>query len=294
MRMLQTRIYVLLIAIIGNILGFSAQAQNPFSTSAIKTTKVDEGLYTFSTSGARTIAIITEEGVIIGDPISPSAATMIQTEIAKLTDRPIKYVIYSHQHWDHVRGAQIFKDAGATIVSHENCLAHFYNDPHPDVILPDVTYHVRHVIKLGGRRIELWWFGPNHSDCSTFTYIPDAKIVHIVDTVTPGAVAGGGGRMADLHPNGFITSLQILEETLDYDRMIPGHGPPTAPAEAVTIRRQYQEALMTAVKTEIDAGTPLNEVATRIDLPEFSHLSGYNQYLARNAQRILVYYTIGW
>jgi len=294
MKIFRARIFVLSIVAAGLILGCTVQAQNPFGTGVIKTTKVGDGLYTFSASGARTIAIITDEGVIIGDPISPSAAPLIRAEIGRLTDTPIKYVIYSHQHWDHVRGAQIFKDAGATIVSHENCLAHFYNDPHPDVVLPDVTYHVRHIIELGGRRVELWWFGPNHSDCSTFTYIPDAKIVHIVDTVTPGAVAGGGGRMADLYPNGFITSLQTLEETLDYDLMIPGHGPPTAPAEAVTIRRQYQEALMTAVKTEIDAGTPLDEVAARIKLPEFSHLSGYDQYLARNAQRILVYYTIGW
>ena len=76
--------------------------------------------------------------------------------------------------------------------------------------------------------------------------------------------------------------------------MVGGHGVPVAPRSAVTVRREYQEALMRAVKAEIDKGTPFNDIPGNIDLPEFSHLQFYDALLARNAQRILIYYTIGW
>ena len=258
------------------------------------TTELAPGLHTFYYQGTRSVFLITDAGVIVGDPISPEGAAVMRREIAALTDQPVEYVIYSHQHWDHVRGAQIFKDEGATVVSHRNCLAHFQRDPHPDVVMPDASYEVKHTIELGGEKVELWWFGPNHSDCSTFTYFPAAKIVHIVDVVTPGMVAGGTGQMSDLYPLDFIQSLKILEETLDFERMVGGHGVPVAPRSAVTVRRQYQEALMRAVKAEIDKGTPFNDIPSRIELPEFAHLQFYDELLATNAQRILIYYTIGY
>ena len=267
-----------------------AQAPSP----SPETTELAPGLYTFSFRGTRSVFLITDAGVLVGDPISPAGAVAMRQAIASLTDQPVKYVVYSHQHWDHVRGARIFKDEGANIVSHRNCLAHFQRDPHPDVVMPDMSYEVKHTIELGGRTVELWWFGPNHSDCSTFSYFRDAKLVYTVDLVTPGMVAGGTGQMADLYPLDFIQSLRTLEETLDFERMVGGHGVPVAPRSAVTVRREYQEALMRAVKAEIDKGTPFNDIPGNIDLPEFSHLQFYDELLARNAQRILIYYTIGW
>ena len=100
--------------------------------------------------------------------------------------------------------------------------------------------------------------------------------------------------MSDLYPLDFIQSLRTLEETLDFDRMVGGHGIAVAPRSAVTVRRQYQEALMTAVKAELDKGTPFTDIPGTIDLPEFRHLRFYDQFIQRNAQRILIYYTIGW
>ena len=269
-------------------------AQTDPAEDRYETTELAPGLFTFRYQTTRTIFLLTDEGVVVGDPISPAAAEVMRREIAARTNQPVRYVIYSHQHWDHVRGGQIFKAEGATFISHRNCLAHFQREPHPEVVMPDLSYEVKHTIELGGRRVELWWFGPNHSDCTTFTYVPDAKIVYIADVVTPGMVAAGTGRMSDLYPLDFIQSLRTLEETLDFDRMVGGHGVPVAPRSAVTVRRQYQEALMKAVKAEIDKGTPFNEIAGNIDLPDYRHLQFYDEMIERNAQRILIYYNIGW
>jgi glyoxylase-like metal-dependent hydrolase (beta-lactamase superfamily II) len=287
---MKTAIAMLLITL--GLLAGPARAQS--SDFRYDTIELAPGLYTFRYLGARTVFLVTDDGVLIADPLGPEAAVALRREIATLTDQPVRYVVYSHQHWDHVRGARIFKDEGATIVSHRNCLAHFQRDPHPDVVMPDMSYEVKHTIELGEAAVELWWFGPNHSDCTTFIYFPAAKLVHIVDVVTPGMVAAASGQMSDLYPLDYIQSLRTLEETLDFTGMVGGHGVPVAPRSAVTVRREYQEALMRAVKAEIDKGTPFNDIPGRIELPQFSHLQFYDELLARNAQRILIYYTIGW
>ena len=75
--------------------------------------------------------------------------------------------------------------------------------------------------------------------------------------------------------------------------MIASHGPAISDRSTVTERRRYLEALMLAVRTELETGTPYNQILDRIDLPEFSYLKGYDQFLRRNAERVLDYYVSG-
>ena len=164
----------------------------PFGRVSAMTTDLGDGLYTVSAGGARTVFLVGDDGVLVGDPVSPEAAPAILAEVRKVTDKPIKYMVYSHQHWDHALGGQVFKDEGAEIWSHEACLVHFYRSPHPDLALPDRAYQVKQVLDVGNAKAELLYFGPNHSDCSTFLYFPANKTVHIVDTVQPYAVSGAG------------------------------------------------------------------------------------------------------
>ena len=92
-------------------------APAPFSTTKVEGT---DGVYIFRYQGHQAMFIVTPEGVIATDPIGerrPAAAAYI-AEIRKITQAPIKYVVYSHGHFDHIAGGQPFKDQGATFVSH--------------------------------------------------------------------------------------------------------------------------------------------------------------------------------
>ncbi|MBT4740550.1 MAG: MBL fold metallo-hydrolase [Rhodospirillaceae bacterium] len=271
-----------------------ASTATPFGTLSAVTTDLGDGLYTVSAGGYRTVFLVGDNGVLVGDPISTPIAKQFLSEIRKVTSKPLLYVVYSHNHWDHVLGGQVFKDEGAEIWSHEACLPHFYRNSHPDLVLPDHSYEQKQVLDVGNAKAELLYHGPNHSDCSTHLYFPAQKIVHIVDTVQPYAVSGAGGRMNDSYPKQFVASLQKLEDEVPFERMVPGHGGPIAPRDAVTNRREYQQGLLDAVKAEIDKGTPFGEIPGAVSLPQFKDLLGYDQYLAANAQRILIYYTIGW
>src|SRR4249920_1552281 len=101
------------------------QAQQP-APPPFATTKVTDNVYIFRYGGHQSMFIVTPDGVIATDPIGlkrPAAAAYI-AEIRKITQAPIKYLIYSHHHYDHIAGGKPFKDAGATFVAHRNAQAH--------------------------------------------------------------------------------------------------------------------------------------------------------------------------
>ena len=92
------------------------------------------GLYVFRWWVYRNMFIVTDEGVIVTDPINPKAAKLMQTEIRKITDKPVKYVVYSHNHHDHISGGSVFKAEGAKFVAHENVLKQLRD--HPSSVTP--------------------------------------------------------------------------------------------------------------------------------------------------------------
>src|SRR5215210_4559843 len=98
----------------------ASQGQRPpFETKKVEGT---DNVYIFRNGGAQSMFIVTNDGVIATDPISYGRPTGGQTyldEIKKVTNQPIKYLIYSHHHFDHVAGGKPFKDAGATFIAHK-------------------------------------------------------------------------------------------------------------------------------------------------------------------------------
>src|SRR5687767_10295234 len=101
----------------------SANAQTPppmFATTKVEGT---DNVYVFRYQGHQAMFVVTSEGVIATDPIGlgrPQAVTTYLDEIKKVTSQPIRYVIYSHSHYDHITGGQPFKDAGARFIAHAN------------------------------------------------------------------------------------------------------------------------------------------------------------------------------
>src|SRR2546428_3897988 len=109
-------------AIIASALVATAQAQQP-AAPPFATTKVTENVYIFRNGNHQSMFIVTPAGVIATDPIAygrPTGGQQYVDEIKKVTDKPIKYLIYSHHHYDHIAGGKAFKDAGARIIAHKN------------------------------------------------------------------------------------------------------------------------------------------------------------------------------
>ena len=231
--------YVLLAAIAATALAAPAHAQQPQPAApsspaaqpqrpTFETRKVDgtEGVYVFRYQNHQAMFVVTPEGVIATDPISygrPQAAAAYLDEIKKITKAPVKYLIYSHHHYDHVAGGKPFKDAGARIVAHKRATERLKILKDPATLIPDESVGDKKVFKLGGTTIELHHTGRNHSDSSLVMFLPKEKIIFAVDFNSLGAMPS---RLAvnDSYPGEWESSLK---KTLD----LGAHDPRPSRAE---------------------------------------------------------------
>lgn len=265
----------------------------PFGHSV---TEIGDGLYVFRWWVYRNIFIVTEDGVIVTDPMNPKAAKLLQAEIRKITDKPVKYVVYSHNHHDHISGGIIFKEEGAKFVGHKNILTELSDHPSAVTPSPDITFYNNHTVRLGDRELQLSYYGPNHGDSLVVMRLPRENILFVVDIVTPRRVAFRA--MPDFWPDEWIRSLKEIE-TSEFDYVISGHGPETEPAidpaSIVMEQRVYLEDLVAAVGDAMKAGTHSPDaLRDKIKLPKYENWRWYDEWLPMNIERIWAYHHMGW
>ncbi|HJY79021.1 MAG TPA: MBL fold metallo-hydrolase [Burkholderiales bacterium] len=203
-----------------------SQAQAP-ARPQIETRKVEgtDNVYIFTNGNHQSIFVVTKEGVIATDPVAygrPQGGQQYVDEIKKVSNgAPIKYLIYSHHHYDHVAGGKAFKDAGATIIAHRRAAQRLKQLGDPATPLPDETVDDKgRTLKLGGTTLELRYVGLNHSDSTLVMRLPKEKLLFVVDVLPVGTFPGRG--MIDFYP---LEAEQSIKRILamDWERLIPGH-----------------------------------------------------------------------
>ena len=227
--------------------------------------------------------IVTPEGVIATDPGGygqPQRVPTYLAEIRKVTDKPIKYLIYSHHHYDHISGGQPFKDAGATIVvAHTRAKQRLERLADPSTPLPDETFSRNRTIRLGGTTLELTYHGLNHSDSTIAMRLPKEKIIFVVDLLPVGQVPGRG--MIDFYP---LEAEKAVEEILklDWDRLIPGHpgvGGRLGTKADAEAQLQFMKDASEAVKVAAREGKCWDGVEKELQLPKYESWPGYKNNL---------------
>jgi glyoxylase-like metal-dependent hydrolase (beta-lactamase superfamily II) len=302
--MQRTKLVTLSLAAITSVIASGALAQTqpaapPAAAPAIPSaspppyavTKVDgtDNVYIFRYQGHQSMFIVTPEGVIATDPISygrPQAAQAYLDEIRKITKAPIKYLIYSHHHYDHIAGGKPFKDAGAKVVAHRRATERLKALKGQDVVIPDESVGDKRTIKLGGTTLDLLYTGRNHSDSSLVMFLPKEKIVFMVDFNSLGAVPS---RLAvnDSYPTEWEASLKKVL-ALNWDRQIPGH---PGPGGRLGTRKDMEEqlAFMTELNDEVkkasDSGKCFDPASKEVRVPKYATLQGYEQNIEWNIHR---------
>ena len=262
-------------AILGGLAQGQQQQQPPFETK-----KVDgaDNVYTFRYGGGQAMFIVTSAGVIATDPIGygrPQAPTTYLEEIRKITNQPVRYVIYSHHHFDHIAGGKPFKDAGATFIAHRRAKERLTVLKDPHTILPDETFDDKRTIRLGNTTVELTYMGLNHSDSTIVMSLPREKIIYTVDTVPVGGFLGRG--MIDSYPMEWEEFLKKLG-AMDWQRLIPGHpgagGRLGTKQDAQDILGLLQHA-SAEVKVAAQEGKCWDGVEREMKLPKYASWPGY-------------------
>jgi len=273
--------------------GATAQAQQPPTA----TTKVDgtDNVYIFRYMGHQSMFIVTPEGVIATDPISERRPVKAYIDaIQGVTKAPVKYVIYSHSHFDHIAGGKAFKDMGATFVAQRNMKARLEALKPADVVMPDEWVDEKKNISLGGTTLELTYVGKNHTDNMLVMRLPRERIIFTVDWIPLQAVQFRG--MADTYVPDIEESLKKVI-AMDWERLIPGHPGPggrqIGSKEEATNQLDYLEDLSAAVKKAVSEGKGYDAAEKEIKLPKYEKWGGYDAYLPMNIERYYDFWNRG-
>ena len=275
MRTLQKLGSLTALVVLGSILTLAAAQQVPTLTpeqeARLRIREVMDGLYVIpgfdgGQSGGNVAVRVTDDGVIIVDDKFPYSFDFITEQVSSITDQPIKYVLNTHHHGDHAgSNADFMREA--EVIAHKNARANIIRNNlagAPRVIFADET-----AVFLGGAEVQMHHFGRGHTNGDAVVYFPDLRTVHTGDlfvygerldgsTLSPFWDFGNGGSVLEWP----ATLTRLL--ALDFETVIPGHGPILTKADVRTFRGKL-ETVIDRVRDEIAAGATRDDIASRVD-----------------------------
>ena len=268
------------------LLAHSALAFLALSTMAAEPvrsiTHLSGDVYRFQNNAHYSVFMVTDEGVIATDPISPDAAQWLNREIQSRFNQPVKYVLYSHDHWDHASGGAAFSDA--SIVAHANAVPHIQASDQP-IALPDITFTNELTLSLGGKSVQLYYLGSSHSDNLVYMLFPDAGVLFGVDAISVNRLPFQN--MAGTDIDGVIGSISALEQ-MDVDIVSPGHGEVGTLAD-LAAHREYLEQLKEQVANLMREGNSLEEIQAHVTMEEYSRWGSYDGWQQPNVEGMYNY-----
>jgi glyoxylase-like metal-dependent hydrolase (beta-lactamase superfamily II) len=259
----------------------------------------DEGL-----AGGNAGFVIGEDGVAVIDTFQdPRPAKALLGEIRKLTPLPIRFVVNTHYHLDHVNGNDVFAAAGATIVAHRNVRAWIRTenikmlDPPvtpekkarvQSLTLPTVDFDSHIELYLGSRRIDVRYY-PGHTGGDSVVSITgglhqgDAHVVFCGDMLWKDHIPN----LIDSSTKAWVESLDAMQKDFGPSTWVPGHGG-VANAQDVLTFRKYLADLRAGVRREQAAGKSGNALVQAL-LPglksSYGKWSFFSDYAAADIEQ---------
>src|SRR5687768_3009523 len=231
-------------------------------------------VWQFTNNAHQAAVVVTDEGVVVTDPISAEAAEWLKVEIAERFNKPITHLIYSHSHGDHASGGQVFGDV--TAIAHENAPEAI------DGVAVDTRISEPTEIAVGGKTLELVPLGPGHGDDMLVMVVRPENVAFVVDVVSPDRLPYQD--MAGVDLDGLAKQIEAVE-SLEFDIMLPGHGRRGEKDDA-TEAREYLEWLRGEVKAGLDAGKSVEEIKAGIQWGPYSDWAMVQEWGPMNVEGI--------
>ena len=281
------------------------QPQDPFRLHTLT-----DNLYALYGRGGNIGIFIGPDSVLVIDSQYRELAPGIVEKIKTVTDKPIKYLVNTHHHADHVGGNEFFIRF-AVIIAHDNVRKRVLESPQrilaefperleaakkagnadsvkwieeqiawakkikiKEIAAPFLTFDSEFRLHLGGETIHIWHTPPAHTDGDGVAYFEKAKVVHMGDLffhkIIPRIDAKGGGSA-----QGYLTAIdQVISRIPPDTRIIPGHGEVTDINGLKTARQFIQDLNDAAAKAKA-AGKSKEAFVQEIDLPAYKDWNGY-------------------
>ena len=184
---------------------------------------------------------ITNEGVILVDDKFEQDYEQIVAKVKSVTSQPIKYILSTHHHSDHSGGNTRFS-ATVEIISTANARANIVTrkqpNAAPNMVPARVVFTEETAVFLGGKEVRARYFGRGHTNGDAIIYFPALRTLHTGDLMagkTPLIDYPGGGSVVEW------TKTLDAAMKLDFDTVIPGHGPVTDKAGLLAYRNNVEK-----------------------------------------------------
>jgi glyoxylase-like metal-dependent hydrolase (beta-lactamase superfamily II) len=237
----------------------SVAAQQDFSNVQIKVSKVAGNVYMLEGAGGNIGVSVGEDGIVLVDDQFAPLAPKIKAALKGITEKPLKFVLNTHFHGDHTGGNAQFSSE-ATIIAHENVRKRLQEGgtvagtavkPAAKEALPVVTFNDRATVHLNGEDIRAIHFPNGHTDGDSIIFFSQSKVVHMGDDFVT-----YGFPFVDVHSGGSVSGMiagveQALNLTAPDVKVIPGHGPVSAPADVrkyIAMLKETRALVAEAVK----------------------------------------------
>ena len=220
-------------------------------------THVTGDLYRGQNNNHFMLLLVTDDGIIMTDPINAGFSAWLKAEVASRFGVPVRYVLYSHHHGDHAGGNVEYINI-AEIIAHQNArdnMVRGNQDAPPRVVFTDQT-----AVYLGGVEVRAFYMGTGHTNGDAVIYFPDLRTVHggdLLHGTAPFIDYANGGSSA-----GWVATMNNVL-ALDFDTAIPGHGAIMDRSDVVAFRNQM-EAVRARMADLIRAGTSKDQASERI------------------------------
>jgi cyclase len=266
----RARLALLLVLLASAVLAAYAQTAKP--PGPLRTERVRGNLHMISGEGGNVAVAVTTDGVILVDNMFDRNHADILAQIRTLTDKPIRYVLNTHQHDDHA-GGDVKMLPIAEVIAHRNARANlvdikqpYYEDtPGTPIGLPRITFSNELAVHLGQTEVRAHYFGRGHTNGDAVIYFPDLKLIHTGDLFLarrPPAAGASSSRPAGVNiyvdyaqGGSFNEWSRTLDGilTLDFDTIVPGHGPVSTRADLVKFKADL-EAMRTRIAQLVAQG----------------------------------------
>jgi cyclase len=275
------------VLLISAVLSTTALAQQQdFSKVEIKVAKIAGNVYLLQGAGGNIAASIGDDGIVIVDDQFAPLADKIRAALRGVTDKPLRFIINTHYHFDHT-GGNVPLHKEATIIAHDNVRKRLASGSvlgnggalrmdqpaDPAEALPVITFQHDVTVHLNGEDIRALHTPHGHTDGDSVVFFPQSNVVHMGDNFVtygfPFIDLMGGGSVS-----GMIEGLEVALKQLPADvKVIPGHGPLSNLDDV----RRYSEMLRNtraAVEKGLKAGKTLEQLKQEKVLEPWKNLSG--------------------
>jgi glyoxylase-like metal-dependent hydrolase (beta-lactamase superfamily II) len=276
--------FLLTAAIAGLVFSFASPSVAQQNQVDYVPTKLSSTVTMIKGRGGNIAVSAGEDGVfIIDDQLEPLTDQLV-TAIRSISDQPIRFVINTHYHGDHVGGNEKIGKAGAVIIAHDNILErmttdqfnHFFNDTTPawpKGALPVVTFNDQVTLHLNGEAVTAHHVPRGHTDGDSIVYFSESNVLHMGDIFFNGRYPyidlDGGGTV-----QGMIAAVEKGLELADGEtRVIAGHGPLSDRAGL----QEYHDFLVTVrdrVQALVNQGMSLEQAIAARPTAEWDDILG--------------------